>query len=211
MVNSPLLLDQMEMYALQEGRAMTIDRLPGNIVRNTTPKSVSFAFDEPSNSAIPPSIPASSSASRSLPILSTPSAPANTRSATPGPLTCTGRSPELLAASYYPGCINPDVNMDEFSDAERAGKIPKPTGEVARPGRGGYNLEGTLKWPKAQLDHVKGFIKKQHLLQDIREQAVVKYPFLAARNHKADAKLAAETRAKSKQRLIISIPPSKQD
>ncbi|KAJ3891175.1 hypothetical protein GG344DRAFT_77160 [Lentinula edodes] len=34
-------------------------------------------------------------------------------------------------------------------------KIPKPPGEVGRPGRGGYNLRKTLGWSKQDYDDVK--------------------------------------------------------
>ncbi|KAJ4499228.1 hypothetical protein C8R41DRAFT_915444 [Lentinula lateritia] len=34
-------------------------------------------------------------------------------------------------------------------------KIPKPPGEVGRPGRGGYNLRKILGWSKQDYDNVK--------------------------------------------------------
>ena len=35
------------------------------------------------------------------------------------------------------------------------GKVPKPGGEVGRPGRGGYNLRNELGWEKAKYDAIK--------------------------------------------------------
>ncbi len=34
-------------------------------------------------------------------------------------------------------------------------KLPKPEGEVGRPGRGGYNLQKALKWDSTTFDKVK--------------------------------------------------------
>ncbi|KAF8882343.1 hypothetical protein CPB84DRAFT_1770996 [Gymnopilus junonius] len=42
----------------------------------------------------------------------------------------------------------------------KSGLIPKPEGEAGRPGRGGYNLEQTLGWPKKEYEHIKKFMKK---------------------------------------------------
>ncbi|THH19564.1 hypothetical protein EUX98_g8745 [Antrodiella citrinella] len=39
------------------------------------------------------------------------------------------------------------------------GKIPKPQGEVGRPGRGGYNLEETLSWSKQEYDELQTLAK----------------------------------------------------
>jgi hypothetical protein len=33
--------------------------------------------------------------------------------------------------------------------------IPKPPGEVARPKRGGYNLEKAVKWPKSKFERLR--------------------------------------------------------
>ncbi|KAE9382285.1 hypothetical protein BT96DRAFT_1010960 [Gymnopus androsaceus JB14] len=73
-------------------------------------------------------------------------------------------------------------------------KIPKPAGEVGRPGRGGYNLEVALGWQKEKFTRVKNVIKqlvvgdlscelsfsKQLLvkIQHIRDEAVKKLPML---------------------------------
>ncbi|KAJ3754710.1 hypothetical protein EV360DRAFT_73478, partial [Lentinula raphanica] len=46
----------------------------------------------------------------------------------------------------------------EFSDCD--GKIPKPVGEVGRPGRGGYNLRIQLQWQDDRFERVKKFINK---------------------------------------------------
>ncbi|KIK12194.1 hypothetical protein PISMIDRAFT_121314, partial [Pisolithus microcarpus 441] len=39
-------------------------------------------------------------------------------------------------------------------------KIPKPNGEVGRPGHGGYNLEDQLGWGKDGFKKLKRFVKK---------------------------------------------------
>ncbi|KAJ3806576.1 hypothetical protein F5876DRAFT_80554 [Lentinula aff. lateritia] len=71
--------------------------------------------------------------------------------------------------------------------------IPKPPGEVGRPGRGGYNLKKILGWPKEDYDNVKEFVKtlvnsldctipftEQSFddLSSIRQQAIKKFDFL---------------------------------
>ncbi|KAJ3833454.1 hypothetical protein F5878DRAFT_645937 [Lentinula raphanica] len=123
--------------------------------------------------------------------------------------------------------------------------IPKPEGEAGRPGRGGYNLEATLNWPKKRFKEVKGFIRTRTIstmncslsfsdqplskIQAIRDEAVIKFPFLSSYENlwvvddflrsrikyekssmkrKADAKLAEEAREEAKRRLTISIPAS---
>ncbi|KAJ3770423.1 hypothetical protein FB446DRAFT_705447 [Lentinula raphanica] len=138
-----------------------------------------------------------------------------------------------------------DIRKDESSEEDSVG-IPKPEGEVGRPGRGGYNLRATVKWPYKRWRLVHGFIRNRVLatmdcslpfsdqpllkLQAIRDEALTKFPFLScyerlwvvddllrcrlkyeksALKRKADAKLAQEARAKAKQHLTISIPPSK--
>jgi len=42
--------------------------------------------------------------------------------------------------------------------------IPKPDGEAGRPGRGGYNLEETLRWKKKEFKAVKVFLLVQNFL-----------------------------------------------
>ncbi|KAJ3912784.1 hypothetical protein F5877DRAFT_84451 [Lentinula edodes] len=72
--------------------------------------------------------------------------------------------------------------------------IPKPPGEVGRPGRGGYSLFEVLSWPRKKYDKVKKYINK--LVEDnldcelpmseqravnvkkVRDEAVAKYVFL---------------------------------
>ncbi|KAJ3898211.1 hypothetical protein F5879DRAFT_995029 [Lentinula edodes] len=72
--------------------------------------------------------------------------------------------------------------------------IPKPPGEVRRPGRGGYNLRKITNWPKQDYDDVKDYIKllverldcdvpfgQQPLIdiRCIRDEAIAKFDFLA--------------------------------
>ncbi|KAJ3853046.1 hypothetical protein EV368DRAFT_81960 [Lentinula lateritia] len=72
--------------------------------------------------------------------------------------------------------------------------IPKPPGEVRRPGRGGYNLRKIMNWPKQDYDDVKDYIKLlvEHLdcdvpfgqqplidIRCIRDEAIAKFDFLA--------------------------------
>jgi hypothetical protein len=47
---------------------------------------------------------------------------------------------------------NEDENGDESAEAQL---IPKPVGEVGRPGRGGYNLEPTLAWAPGKYETLK--------------------------------------------------------
>ncbi|KAJ3715438.1 hypothetical protein C8R42DRAFT_645838 [Lentinula raphanica] len=135
-----------------------------------------------------------------------------------------------------------DGKQDELLE-ENSGGIPKPEGEVGRPGRGGYNLQATLKWSRKTWRDVHNFVKHRVLdtmdcslpyseqpmfkLRAVREEALARFPFLndyerlwvvddlvrcrlkyekSALKRKADAKLAEEARAKSKQSLTISIP-----
>ncbi|KAJ3847061.1 hypothetical protein EV368DRAFT_88183 [Lentinula lateritia] len=54
-----------------------------------------------------------------------------------------------------------DADEEELEDVDSAlGKIPKPRGEVSRPGRGGYNLRVELKWSTDRFDKVKAYIDK---------------------------------------------------
>ncbi|KAJ4498991.1 hypothetical protein C8R41DRAFT_915651 [Lentinula lateritia] len=72
--------------------------------------------------------------------------------------------------------------------------IPKPPGEVGRPGRGGYNLRKIINWSKEDYDDVKDYVKllvgrlncdvpfgQQPLVDiySIRDEAVAKFEFLA--------------------------------
>jgi hypothetical protein len=45
-------------------------------------------------------------------------------------------------------------NEDENGDAAQF-QIPRPTGEVGRPGRGGYNLEEKLAWAPDEYEKLK--------------------------------------------------------
>ncbi|KAJ3718804.1 hypothetical protein C8R42DRAFT_643866 [Lentinula raphanica] len=87
-----------------------------------------------------------------------------------------------------------DIRVYEFSEEDSA-KIPKPEGEVGRPGRGGYNLRATLKWPYKRWKLVHGFIRTRVLatmdcslpfsdqpllkLQTMRDESLTKFPFLS--------------------------------
>ncbi|KAJ3745229.1 hypothetical protein EV361DRAFT_954500 [Lentinula raphanica] len=82
----------------------------------------------------------------------------------------------------------------ESPDEDTVG-IPKPEGEVGRPGRGGYNLRTTLNWPYKRWKLVHGFIRNRVLatldcslpfsdqpllkLQAIRDEALTKFTFLS--------------------------------
>ncbi|KAJ3759298.1 hypothetical protein EV360DRAFT_69609 [Lentinula raphanica] len=140
----------------------------------------------------------------------------------------------------------PDASRLYTEPEGQSGRIPKPDGEAGRPGRGGYSLQATLKWPVKRWRAVQGFIRARVLetldcslpfsdqsllrLQAIRDQAITKFPFLndyenlwavddmirsrlkyekSALKRKTDAKLADEARAKNRERLTISVPPSK--
>ncbi|KIM61351.1 hypothetical protein SCLCIDRAFT_1181808 [Scleroderma citrinum Foug A] len=43
---------------------------------------------------------------------------------------------------------------------ESSTKIPKPSGEVGRPGRGGYNLEEQMGWGEAGFKRFQRFVRK---------------------------------------------------
>jgi hypothetical protein len=46
--------------------------------------------------------------------------------------------------------------LSELSESSDAGdEIPKPRGEVARPGRGGYNLEHAVDWDVKQFEEIE--------------------------------------------------------
>ncbi|KAJ3898181.1 hypothetical protein F5879DRAFT_995061 [Lentinula edodes] len=86
-----------------------------------------------------------------------------------------------------PALVFEDDSDDDFL-------IPKPPGEVGRPGRGGYSLFEVLGWPKKKYDKVKKFVNglvEDHLdcelpmgeqsaanVKRVRQQAVEKYTFL---------------------------------
>lgn len=48
-----------------------------------------------------------------------------------------------------------DEDEESMDDDEEDDKIPKPNGEVGRPGRGGYNLRIALGWEDERYDKVK--------------------------------------------------------
>jgi hypothetical protein len=55
---------------------------------------------------------------------------------------------ERLESSPSP--LSPSPSTCSLTSLESdSGKIPKPNGEVGRPGQGGYNLEHELKWGEA--------------------------------------------------------------
>jgi hypothetical protein len=52
--------------------------------------------------------------------------------------------------SFPPGCSNSSSDRESVVPSAEESKIPKPTGEPGRPGRGGYMLYEALNWsPKA--------------------------------------------------------------
>ncbi|GAW02641.1 hypothetical protein LENED_004307 [Lentinula edodes] len=61
-------------------------------------------------------------------------------------------------ATHTSSTLNPQLAEDEGSDTDDCTKIPKPPGEVSRPGRGGYNLRVVLKWSNGRFLKVKRFI-----------------------------------------------------
>ncbi|KAJ3873850.1 hypothetical protein F5051DRAFT_431848 [Lentinula edodes] len=86
-----------------------------------------------------------------------------------------------------PAMVFEDNSDDDFL-------IPKPPGEVGRPGRGGYSLFEVLSWPRKKYDKVKKFMNnlvEDHLncdlpmseqgaanVKKVRQLAVEKYIFL---------------------------------
>lgn len=72
---------------------------------------------------------------------------------------------------------NKESNSNDNGEEERDGegyedtfdnsdaKIPKPSGEVGRPGRGGYNLQAQLNWSASDFDRVKVRCTSCYLLQ----------------------------------------------
>ncbi|KAJ3854269.1 hypothetical protein EV368DRAFT_63428 [Lentinula lateritia] len=89
-------------------------------------------------------------------------------------------SAEPMRRRSPPALVFEDDSDDDFL-------IPKPPGEVGRPGRGGYSLFEVLGWPKKKYDKVKKYINtlvEDHLECELpmSEQsvanAVKKYIFL---------------------------------
>ncbi|KAJ3740308.1 hypothetical protein EV360DRAFT_90432 [Lentinula raphanica] len=82
----------------------------------------------------------------------------------------------------------------DSDDSDDDDKIPKPTGEAGRPGRGGYSLRAALKWSDEKHGKVKRYINRivqdkldctipyteQPLLalKQVRDLAAAKYPVL---------------------------------
>ncbi|KAJ3709919.1 hypothetical protein EV361DRAFT_955507 [Lentinula raphanica] len=212
---TPLFLDQKEMPRPQYGIPM-VDRVPLELSSSShspttsLKKGVRFA-----------SVPAVDSMSDPRANMDMSSSMFTPRS--PTPFTCGGVEP---SSEVHTG-------------------IPKPEGEAGRPGRGGYNLQTILNWPNKRFKEVKGFIRTRAIatmncslpfseqplpkIQAIRDEAVIKFPFLSSYENlwvvddflrsrikyekssikrKADAKLAEEAREEAKRRLTISIPAS---
>ncbi|KAJ3897770.1 hypothetical protein F5879DRAFT_995561 [Lentinula edodes] len=61
-------------------------------------------------------------------------------------------------ATQTSSMLKPQLAEDEGSDTDDYVKIPKPPGEVSRPGRGGYNLRAVLEWSNERFLKVKRFI-----------------------------------------------------
>ncbi|KAL0064352.1 hypothetical protein AAF712_008652 [Marasmius tenuissimus] len=107
---------------------------------------------------------------------------------------------DLEAATQGPSAGERATVTQEPSDSENYGmeeaeKIPKPRGEVGRPGGGGYHLERALGWPKAKFEQVTGFVRQQVLsimdcavpftqqpeaeLERVRAASVREFPWLS--------------------------------
>ncbi|KAI6010007.1 hypothetical protein EDC04DRAFT_2610412 [Pisolithus marmoratus] len=86
-----------------------------------------------------------------------------------------------------------DKSWDDDEES-RTKKIPKPNGEVGRPGRGGYNLKDQLGWGEDGFKKLKRFVKKavkKHLdptrcrslqdrkaLETVSKMAIAEFPDL---------------------------------
>jgi hypothetical protein len=71
--------------------------------------------------------------------------------------TARAQTPGVTARAWTPGMVaracTPGTKDD--ADGEPGRKIPKPPGEVGRPGRGGYNLEHAMQWSPENLEKLK--------------------------------------------------------
>ncbi|KAJ3743033.1 hypothetical protein DFH05DRAFT_1526548 [Lentinula detonsa] len=195
--NIPLFLDQVEMNpagaSMIDRSFLTMDTLGFTQQSSNQPsaKTVRVLSPEPlamteTQSASAPRTPTHRPFAKGRP---TPRAPAS-RTPTLAP-SCDMSDSEHSSSSES---IHP-VDTYPDSDEEDMRKIEKPLGEVGRPGRGGYNLEAALDWPRSQLERVKRFIKTRVLddldctvcfsdqplerLASIRQQGLAKFPFLA--------------------------------
>jgi hypothetical protein len=52
-------------------------------------------------------------------------------------------------------CSSDDSSSDDDDNDSEKELIPKPEGEAGRPGRGGYNLEDKLGWPRKEFQQMK--------------------------------------------------------
>ncbi|KAJ3873305.1 hypothetical protein F5051DRAFT_444375 [Lentinula edodes] len=115
--------------------------------------------------------------------------PYQNRSPSPDPRFYNRSSPELSSPTsgdsgpsnvvhiqrvYHQSHTSPGVNNGEGDEHDRDSsigivdddselgdpRIPKPAGEVSRPGRGGYNLQNALNWPGNRFINIKKFIDK---------------------------------------------------
>ncbi|KIM55530.1 hypothetical protein SCLCIDRAFT_134501 [Scleroderma citrinum Foug A] len=95
------------------------------------------------------------------------------RAQTPQPLSSRAKTPQASSKEKAKSVSFPEDNTDsddnrgysptpsdlstlsELSITESVGKIPKPLGEVGRPGRGGYTLEDKLNWDVDELKWLK--------------------------------------------------------
>ena len=134
-------------------------------------------YDTPEPQALPmlssqmemcyqPKNPVAVSAKEEIAILCLPSAPApervtaprttNSRATTPraaSPITKSSGKSVIINEDRRERADSPSPSVSTLSsldkDEESSNKIPKPTGEVGRPGRGGYNLEEQMGWGQA--------------------------------------------------------------
>ena len=95
------------------------------------------------------------------------------RMQTPQPLSSRAKTPQASSKEKAKSVSFPEDNTDsddnqgyspapsdlstlsELSITESVGKIPKPPGEVGRPGRGGYTLVDKLNWDVDKLKQLK--------------------------------------------------------
>ncbi|KAF9072146.1 hypothetical protein BDP27DRAFT_1418288 [Rhodocollybia butyracea] len=157
--------------------------------RSSTPGPFGASRDRQRSSTPGPSGVSRDCQQSSTPVPSGPSQD-HQRSSTPVP---SGPSRDRQRSSTPVPSEAPREQTDE-SDSNIDNKVPKPPGEVGRPGRGGYNLRVQLQWTDEKYDKIKAFINKlvndkldctisitQQIatkLEAVQAQAISKYPLL---------------------------------